>query len=231
MSEQRFNGQLEGDWFPQTDSEKRLVWGELQNILSDPLFLASKRYPSLLRYVVEETIEGRGERLKERTIGIEVFGRKADYECNQDNIVRATATETRKRLMQYYASLDRPSEIRIELVAGHYVPKFFRQLPAVEQPQPRIWTRAGLALLVVLILGIIGTVGWRMLPRPDDPVTLFWRPIVDWNGPILLCIGSRESRRDLPAAPIGADSNQAASPLALQSAGGVRQSQHYISPN
>jgi hypothetical protein len=217
MSEQKPVGQPQDDWVPRTDAEKDLVRRELEDILRDPLFLGSKRYPSLLRYVAEETIEGRGEQLKERTIGIEVFGREADYDSSQDNVVRATATEIRKRLAQYYASRDHPGEIRITLVVGSYAPKFFKQLPAVGPPSPRLWIRAGLALLVVLILGVIGTVSWRWLHRSDDPVTLFWRPIVDWNGPILLVMGSRESRRLLPAAPAGIDSNPAASPPTPQS--------------
>jgi hypothetical protein len=51
------------DWIPKTDAEKYLVRRELENILRDPLFMTGKRYPNLLRYVVEETIEGRGEQL------------------------------------------------------------------------------------------------------------------------------------------------------------------------
>jgi hypothetical protein len=42
------------DWLPQTAAEKQSVRLELENILHDPLFLASKRYPNLLRYVVED---------------------------------------------------------------------------------------------------------------------------------------------------------------------------------
>jgi hypothetical protein len=117
--------------------------------------------------------------------------------------------------VQHYASLNDTSEIRIGLVAGSYIPKFSKQVPGVEPPPPRLWTRAGLALLVVLILGTIGAVGWLRLHRPDDPVTVFWRPIVDRDGPILLCMGSRESRRPLPPAPVGVDANPA-TPLAAQ---------------
>ena len=217
MAEQNSDGNPENGWIPQTVSEKRLVQHELENILHDPLFMASKRYPTFLRYIVEETIEGRGEQLKERTLGIEVFGREADYDSGQDNVVRATATETRKRLAQYYAGLNETSEIRIALFAGSYIPKFYKQLPAVEPGPRRLWPHVALVLLVVLILGVIGVVGWRMLQYPESPVAIFWRPIVDWNGPILLCIGSRDSRRNLPPAPNRDDSSPVASPAAPQS--------------
>jgi hypothetical protein len=211
MSEQKPEGQSENDWVPQTDAEKLLVRRELENILRHPSFLGSKRYPGLLRFVVKETLQGRGEQLKERTIGIEVFDREADYDSSQDNVVRATATEIRKRLAQYYANPDGTSEIRIALVAGSYIPKFFQQLPAFELPSPQLRIRGGLALLAVLILGIIGAASWWMLHTPNDPVTLFWRPIVDWNGPILLCMGSQESRV-LVKSPEVTNSNPAAPP-------------------
>jgi hypothetical protein len=217
MAEQNSDGFSENGWIPQTVAEKRLVRRELENILRDPLFMASKRYPTFLRYVVEETLEGRGEQLKERTLGIEVFGREPDYDSGQDNVVRATATETRKRLAQYYAGLKETSEIQIALLAGSYIPKFYERLPAVEPPPRRLWPRVALALFVVLILGVMGAIGWWNLRRPENPVALFWRPLIDWNGTILLCMGSRESRRDMPPTQSGDDSNPAKSPAAPQS--------------
>jgi hypothetical protein len=66
-------------------------------------------------------------------------------------------------------------------------------------------------LLVVLILGVTGAISWRILHGPENPVTLFWRPIVDWNGPILLCMGSYENRISL-ASPNVVNSDPAAPP-------------------
>jgi hypothetical protein len=220
MSEQRPVEQAENEWVPQTDAEKDLVRHELENVLRDPLFQGSKRYPPFLRYVVEQTIEGLGEQIKERTVGIEVFGREASYDNTQDNVVRATATETRKRLAQHYSNRDGTNEIRIALVTGSYIPKFYRQkqLPALEPPAPppRLWIRVGLALLMVLILGVIGAVGWRMRHGPEDPIALFWRPFFDWKSPILLCMGSQQNRV-LLTTPNVTDSDPAAIPQAPQS--------------
>ena len=51
---------------------------------------------------MERGLDGRPEDLKERTIGIEVFGRAADYDTNLDHVVRSVAGEVRRRLAQYY---------------------------------------------------------------------------------------------------------------------------------
>jgi len=68
----------------------------LERILSSPLFRKSKRFPNLLRFVVERSLHGHSEPLKERTLGIEVFGRAPDYDTNLDPVVRTTAVEIRK---------------------------------------------------------------------------------------------------------------------------------------
>ena len=104
--------------------EARAIREQLERLLLHQTFRNSKRYPSLLRYVVEHTLEGNVEPLKERTLGIEVFGREIDYDTNLDHIVRSTAGEIRKRIAQYYHESGHESEIRIDLPSGSYVPEF-----------------------------------------------------------------------------------------------------------
>jgi hypothetical protein len=84
----------------------------------------SKRYPVLLTYTVEQTLLGNAGELKERTIGIEAFGREHIYDVNLDPVVRTAAAEVRKRLSQYYYNPDHAGELVIELPIGSYVPTF-----------------------------------------------------------------------------------------------------------
>src|SRR5579862_3556134 len=79
-----------------------LVREQLERLVAHSLFANSKRYPALLGYVVEQTLQGNAADLKERSIGIEVFGRAPTYDANADPIVRITAGEVRKRLGLYY---------------------------------------------------------------------------------------------------------------------------------
>ena len=96
----------------------------MNRLLETHHFKNSKRYPALLRFIVEETLEGRGEFLKERLLGVRVFDRPADYDTASDPIVRVTIAEIRKRIAQYYHDEEHDAEIRIELLPGRYEPEF-----------------------------------------------------------------------------------------------------------
>src|ERR1700722_12657929 len=103
-----------------------MVLAQLDLLLVHTLFSQSKRYPALLRFVVEQTLDGNADQVKERSIGMEVFGRPPGYDANADPVVRVTAGEIRKRLAQYYYDPAHTDEIRIELPTGSYVPIFQR---------------------------------------------------------------------------------------------------------
>ena len=111
-------------WIPSSEAEKIAVYQQLEKLLATALFNSSKRYPSFLRFVVTEVLAGRTDQLKERLIGIEIFGRSADYDTNTDPIVRVTAAEIRKRIELYYQDPKHAQEIRIYLPSGSYAPQF-----------------------------------------------------------------------------------------------------------
>lgn len=109
---------------PKNSEDIEKVRKQLQRIQEADRFKNSRRYPALLRYLVDETLEGRGEYLKERTIGVRVFGCPADYDTAENPVVRVTVAEVRRRLAQYYQEEDREAPVRIELPSGHYMPRF-----------------------------------------------------------------------------------------------------------
>ncbi len=108
---------------PFLEEECELVRAELRAIVSSPYFRNSKRYPAFLSYIVEKTLQGQGSEIKERTIGIEVFGRPVDYDTNSDPAVRNTASEVRKRLSLYHAESVNNTQVRIYLPLGSYHPE------------------------------------------------------------------------------------------------------------
>lgn len=113
-------------WIPATEANHKAVRDQLERMLESPLFRNSKRYPSLLRFLVEQALNGNEALLKERTLGVEVFHRAPDYDTNQDTIVRLTAGEVRKRIAQYYHRPEHAGELQIDLRPGSYVPVFRR---------------------------------------------------------------------------------------------------------
>ena len=90
-------------WHPQTKQDRDAILRELEAVLASPHFCNSKRYPTLLQYIVENTLAGKLDLLKERTLGVEVFDRPPTYDTNTDTVVRYTAGEVRKRLLLYYS--------------------------------------------------------------------------------------------------------------------------------
>ena len=196
---------------------------QLKLLTGDEVFRASKRSIAFLTYVVEETLRGAGEHLKERSIGTEVFGRTCSYDTNLDHVVRTAATELRKRLAIYYGEEKHRSELRIVMVPGSYAPRFFpatsnesshaplglasvaaQSLPAEDSAglkrkeersrtifQRRVGWWAG--ALAVALLGIVISVFLQQ--RRQTPEYLFWKPLLDSPGPVLLAVG------DVPNGP------------------------------
>ena len=100
---------------------------EAAAILASTWFRASRRSCEFLLYLVECTLNGRSDLLKERTIGVAVLGRDASYDTGSDASVRVRASEVRRRLMSYYSECSSRRGWRIELPAGSYVPRFVEE--------------------------------------------------------------------------------------------------------
>jgi hypothetical protein len=100
----------------------------LEEIIEGVGFKGSHRSGQFLRYIVEQAVAGRLDSLKERVIGMELFGRSPSYDTGEDAIVRVTASDVRKRLLQHYGSCERPPEFRISLPLGSYFPEITREI-------------------------------------------------------------------------------------------------------
>jgi hypothetical protein len=198
-----------------------MIRAQLDLLIRDEVFRSSKRSVAFLKYVVEQTLNGSADQIKERTIGVEVFGRNPSYETNLDHIVRTAATELRKRLATYYVDEKHRGELRMELVPGSYVPRFtlpeqgrpalpdpdagspgdglathsahieFGPVPlaagkAVRRENRRRLRQRGLLLLAAAALAVALRYGWLHQANPED---LFWRPVLDTPGPVLVVVG------------------------------------------
>src|ERR1700733_10790641 len=107
-----------------SDLTPEQILAQVESMAHDDVFRSSKRSVAFLRYVVTAALNGSADQIKERTIGIEVFGPAVSYDTSLDHIVRTAATELRKRLAIYYGDEKHRSELRIGLTPGSYVPRF-----------------------------------------------------------------------------------------------------------
>jgi hypothetical protein len=195
---------------PDTDLDRPAVLAQLERILANSLFKHSRRYPNLLRYVVERTLEGNAAELKERTLGIEVFGREPNYDTNLDPVVRTTAAEIRKRLAQYYQDPNHEFEPRIDLPLGSYAAKFHaaaeRPAPAAVipiappadpvvvplPPAPVARSRRTIHVAVSVTVAAVAVLlaGVRFWPV-RSALDRLWSPVLESPSPVLLCVGQR----------------------------------------
>src|SRR5215813_7196105 len=108
---------------PADDTPAPLVRAELDRILGSGLFARSSRLSSFLRFIVEKTLAGEGDSLKEHVIAIELYGKSADFNTAEDPIVRVDARRLRDRLREYYADA-RDGAVIISVPKGSYTPVF-----------------------------------------------------------------------------------------------------------
>ncbi len=239
---------------PSIELSDEKIREQLDLLVQDTVFRSSKRSIEFLRYVVDQTLKGSADQIKERTIGVEVFGRAPSYDTNMDHVVRTAAIELRKRLAIYYGEEKHRSEIRMSLVPGSYVPHFTlptQPLPPEPEapldsaasaaspatppapppaqaegsiPPPPESTPAtissashrrslffGLALAILVVLCGVAYGRFHAQTTQD----LFWRPILDSPGSVLLAVGDVPNG---PPTPSPTADNQDASHPTLQAA-------------
>ena len=145
---------------------------ELERVLSDPAFAEGTRRRNLLRFLVEETLAGRGSRLKGFVIATDVFGRDEAFDAKADPVVRIEARRLRRDLDSYYAGPGAANGWRISIPKGGYAARFTptgsgRPTPlpesaaepeAVPPPRNRTWIIAATlcALAIVFLASYIG---------------------------------------------------------------------------
>ena len=130
------------------DAEERAL-GQLNRILSSKAFRQADRLKRFLSFVVAETISGRGDRLKEFAVGVEVFGKDTSFDPRNDPIVRVQARRLRAQLARYYREEGQEDELVIEMPKGGYAP-IFRPLKSV--PPKRSTSPALVSRNTVLVL-------------------------------------------------------------------------------
>lgn len=169
--------------------------------------------------MVQHSLAGSEESLRERIIGMEVFGRAPDYDTAADPVVRLRAADVRKRLAQYYqARKSEPGDWTIEIPSGSYKAQFRPSQPAVPHlpiigspvPPPtadaaslsvidKLASKASrikrkhLWLLVPLVSCLAVALAYNLFHRTAHPASsldLFWGPVLESPRPVLVCTGS-----------------------------------------
>ncbi|MEP7361699.1 MAG: DUF2380 domain-containing protein [Acidobacteriota bacterium] len=165
----------------------------LEKLLASRRFARAERHSKFLRYIVAETLTGRGRQLKESLLGAEVFGRAVDYDPRVDPVVRVEATKLRGRLEEYYRVDGAAEPVIIDFPRGGYVPHFrFREVAAVVEeaagaallegvpaaangdlsgtPRSTSWTKRWFLAVAIMALAVASWLGWSMRSAPQGRV-------------------------------------------------------------
>ena len=111
-----------------SESDQKAIREQLDRILNSGPFHQSQRRQRFLEYIVNETLAGRGERLKGYNVALEVFDRPETFDPTVDPLVRIEAARLRDKLREYYETDGQGDPIRIDLPKGTYTPHIeFRQ--------------------------------------------------------------------------------------------------------
>jgi len=146
------------------------VRGQLDRLLASEVFAGSARLSRFLRYVVERTLAGEGDRLKEYAVGVDVFDRHDGYDPRLDSLVRVEAGRLRSKLTEYYGEVGASDPVIIRMPRGSYAPVFEEReaagSPAPDSP-PTLPSRSGhrrawAALTLVLTVVGAGLAAWRL---------------------------------------------------------------------
>jgi hypothetical protein len=196
------------------------VRAETERILSSDCFRPSGTLRNLLSYLVNTTLAGSADQIKEYTLAVQVLGQPPTFDSRLNNVVRVHAHRLRDRLRKYYGQEGADSQIVVELPVGSYVPRFRLKesplpsppsavTPAAPDPPPpveakpearRSWLLA--AATVGLAAGLLAGFLLSRLSHPDvaadgggadvSALLPFWRPLWTGKAPTILALANRK---------------------------------------
>ena len=178
----------------QGGGDKTLI---LNRILHSKTLSGSNASRQILKFVVEKSLAGFADEIKEYTIATQALGRSEDFDPREDNIVRVQVQRLRKKLEDYYRDEGRNDPQRISIPLGHYHAEFHtvrHESGAASHPETaasvrrlpgagrwRIWGIAAALAGALLLVAWIGIAN-----RQKSELNLFWKPILESEKPVLI---------------------------------------------
>jgi len=193
------------------------VLTELDTILASSTFSGSKRCHDFLEYIVKHAVAGEYDELNERFLGVELFGRKLDFDTGADSIVRVRASDVRRRLAQFYGERSSDPVVTIGLSSGTYIPTFQWKIAEEKKSQAagalntprydlpsssvervdttnrsriRSWLKPLhiVFTVVILIAAVVGGKHYWSVARLSV-VEQFWEPFLQSKNKVAVCLG------------------------------------------
>lgn len=112
---------------PEAELQDSEIRAQLDKVIASTEFNVPERVRQFLIYVINQTLSGHADRIKAYSVAVEVFGRDANFDIQNDPVVRIEAGRLRRALERYYLLAGSSDPILIEIPKGGYVPRFQRR--------------------------------------------------------------------------------------------------------
>jgi len=165
---------------------------QVTRILRSETLRQAETLKRLFSYLAEKSLSGEAARLKEYSIGVDVFGKPADYDPQRDASVRIQAGKLRQKLEEYYRREGQNDPVLIDFPKGHFELRFSPKPVPTAAPPRRAWKRPAVALAALWLLTIAGFLAW-LSQRPRDMTAeqrAIWAPLIEEDRSVLLCLGT-----------------------------------------
>lgn len=100
------------------------ILAHIERIIASKSFQDSPRLREILSFLVRETLNGRGSRIKEYTISLDVYGTGSSHDSSRQSSIRTAVGRLRAKLKSYYETEARDETVHIEIPRGDYTPVF-----------------------------------------------------------------------------------------------------------
>jgi hypothetical protein len=177
---------------------------QVERIFQSKAFRSSDVLRHLLSYLVDASLAGTADDLKEYTVAVDALGKPSSYDPRQESAVRMQVGRLRQKLADYYRTEGIDDPIVVDLPKGGFHVVFeprkaaFEQVVVTEEPPPRGWRRRETVLAggLILALAAVAFLATRKAPvsEPVVPWTpeiqQLWEPILSSNRPLVVCIAT-----------------------------------------
>jgi hypothetical protein len=181
---------------------------QVERIFQSKAFRSSDVLRHLLSYLVEASLAGTADDLKEYTVAVDALGKPSSYDPRQESAVRMQVARLRQKLAEYYRTEGVDDPIVVDLPKGGFRVVFeprkaaFEQVPlpdtVMEEIPARGWRPREIVLVICLVIAVVGLVflAKRKAPAVEPAVPWtpeiqqLWEPILSSNRPLVVCIAT-----------------------------------------
>jgi hypothetical protein len=165
---------------------------QVARILRSETLRQAETLKRLFAYLAEKSLSGEAAQLKEYAIGVDVFGKPADYDPQRDASVRIQAGKLRQKLEEYYRKEGQNDPVVVDFPKGHFELRFSPKTVPAPAPPLRAWKRMALALAGLWLVTVAAFLAW-LARQPRDMTAeqrAIWAPLIEEDRPVLLCLGT-----------------------------------------